>query len=313
MEYAKALGYKDDFLTYLDVERNSAHNTYKSYQYDLNQLFIFWDTLQHEKKQAIGLVQALEAFSMHLYQVGIQKSSIARKIACFKSFEKYLQMYHQDISFRLTMPRIEKKLPTYLSKEEITYLLDTVSDKDLLTKRPVRNRLVLELLYATGVRCSELRGIRLRDIDFDQKTILITGKGDKQRVVLFGEKAKKCLLQYLQGERAQDAQKTNNPALILSQQGACMQDRSIQRVLNRFSRLLGARKQITPHKIRHTFATHLLNAGMDLRALQELLGHSSLATTERYTHISAKDLKELYTTLNPLAIMSDILSIKSEK
>lgn len=304
MKYDVAYQYKDDFMTYLDVERNSAHNTYKSYQYDLNQFFTFWKDIQNRKDKIYILQEALEAFFMDLYQKGVQKSSIARKVACFKSFEKYMQSCNVDIYLRLTMPRVEKKLPTYLTIEEITYLLDGLSDKQLGSERPMRDKTILEVLYATGVRCSELCAIKLRDVDFDQKTILITGKGDKQRVVLFGERAKERMLLYIQHERLMDMVKGSLDVLFVTRQGAPLQERTVQRVLNRFSKQLVSKKQLTPHKVRHSFATHLLNAGMNLRALQELLGHSSLATTERYTHISAKDLKELYTKLNPLSLIS---------
>lgn len=304
MNYEQALLYKNDFLTYLHIEKNSAVNTYKSYQYDLNQLFHFWKKTEEEHKIEYAFEEVVDAFFMNLYETQMQKSSVARKVACFKSFEKYLQSCSIDIHLRLTVPRLEKKLPTYVTVEEITYLLDGVNDVQLNSSRPVRDKTVLELLYATGVRCSELCAITLPDINFDQKSILITGKGDKQRMVLFGDQAKTRMLSYIQGERAIDSIKKDLQSLFITQQGTPLQDRSVQRILQRFSILLSSKKQITPHKIRHSFATHLLNAGMNLRALQDLLGHSSLATTERYTHISAKDLKELYTNLNPLALMT---------
>lgn len=304
MNYEQALLYKNDFLTYLHIEKNSSVNTYKSYQYDLNQLFIFWEKAEEENKKTYVFEEVVDAFFMSLYETQIQKSSVARKVACFKSFENYLQSCNIEIQLRLTIPRLEKKLPTYVTIEEITYLLDDVSDEQLDSSRPVRDKTILELLYATGVRCSELCAITLPDINFDQKSILITGKGDKQRMVLFGDKAKNRMLSYIQGERAIDSIRNGLQSLFITQQGASLQDRSVQRILQRFSFLLGSKKQITPHKIRHSFATHLLNAGMNLRALQELLGHSSLATTERYTHISAKDLKELYTNVSPLALMT---------
>lgn len=304
MKYDVAYQYKEDFMTHLDVERNSAHNTYKSYQYDLNQLFVFWKMIEKKQNKDFELQFVLEAFLMDLHKKGIQKSSVGRKVACFKSFEKYMQSCRVDIYLRLTIPRIEKKLPIYVTIDEITYLLDVASDELLGSQRPLRDRTILELLYATGVRCSELCGIKLRNIDFDQKTILITGKGDKQRIVLFGDKAKERVLAYIQSERVVDMHKDIIDSLFVTQLGKALQERTVQKILNRFSKLLGSKKQITPHKIRHSFATHLLNAGMDLRALQELLGHSSLATTERYTHISAKDLKELYADLNPLSLIS---------
>ena len=302
MNYDQALLHKEDFLTYLDVEKNSSLNTYKSYQYDLNQLFTFWKMIQDKQNKTYKLQEIIDNFFMDLYNTGIKKSSIARKVACFKSFEKYMQSCNIEIYLRLTTPRIEKKLPTYLTIEEITYLLDNVSNEMLNSYRPIRDKTILELLYATGVRCSELCNIKLTDINFDQKTILITGKGDKQRVVLFGDKAKNIMLNYIQSERLIDVAKKGLFNLFLTHTGTDLQDRTVQRILNRFSKLLGSKKQLTPHKIRHSFATHLLNAGMNLRALQELLGHSSLATTERYTHISAKDLKELYTNFKPLSL-----------
>lgn len=304
MKYKDALEKKEEFLTYLDVERNVSSNTYRSYQYDLNQLFSFWKKTEEDfkakkKTSSFSIQEILEKFFLHMYEKKIQKSSIARKIACFKSFTKYLQASGIQIKIHLTSPRLEKKLPTYLTIDEITYLLDILKDNDLETTRPLRDKTILETLYATGVRCSELTNIKLIDINFDQKTILITGKGNKQRFVLFGEKAKRRILNYIQTERQKDDKKKSE-YLFLSTKGTKILDRSVQQVLNKFSKQLNSRKQLTPHKVRHSFATHLLNAGMNLRALQELLGHSSLTTTERYTHIATKDLKELYTKINPL-------------
>ena len=175
MQYQQAVEKKDDFLTHLDVERNVALNTYKSYQYDLNQFFTFWDkTNKAYPAQSFTMQDMLEKFFMHLYTLKIQKSSIARKIACFKSYGTYLHSCNILINLKLTAPRVDKKLPTYLTIEEITYLLDTLPDKEFSTRRPFRDRAMLETLYATGVRCSELTGIKLSDINFDQKSILIT-------------------------------------------------------------------------------------------------------------------------------------------
>lgn len=305
MKYRKAVETKEDFLTYLDIERNVSHNTYRSYQYDLNQFLKFWKELELKRKKlketSLNVHEALEKFFLHLYQKKIKKSSIARKVACFKSLEKYLQASGTEIHLQLTTPRLEKRLPTYLTIDEITYLLDELSDSAMQTQHPLRDRTILETLYATGVRCSELCNIKLSDINFDQKTILITGKGNKQRIVLFGNKAKEKILNYIQKERIKYV-KNNNDYLFIAQQGHGIQERSIQNILNKLSKHLSVKKQLTPHKIRHSFATHLLNAGMNLRALQELLGHSTLATTEKYTHIATNDLKKLYKTINPLQL-----------
>lgn len=303
MNYPEATLKKEEFLNYLDVERNVALNTYKSYQYDLNQFFRFWEKLNTQRSSLPYPIQeAVSKFFVHLYSVKVQKSSIARKIACFQSFVKYLHNCNISINLKLTAPRIHKKLPNYLTTDEITYMLDSMPDSVFTSQRPIRDRAMLETLYATGVRCSELTHIKINDVNFDHKTILITGKGNKQRVVLFGNKAKNQVLKYIQEERIKDL-KERSQYLFISTHGTKLTDRSLQQILHNLCHHLPFKKIITPHKLRHSFATHLLNAGMNLRALQELLGHSSLSTTERYTHVTTKDLKELYQTMNPMEFL----------
>jgi len=303
MMYEQAFQKKDDFLNYLNIERNVALNTYKSYQYDLTQFFNFWHKYEKTEKKKFGIQETLEKFFLHLYHNKIQKSSIARKIACFQSFAKYLHSCNIPIQFRLTSPRIEKKLPVYLTIEEISYILEQMPNESFVSKRPIRDRAIIELFYASGIRCSELTAINLHDINFDQKTILIRGKGDKERLVLFGQKAKQAVLLYIQTERIKDLGKRAQISLFLTQIGTQLSSRMVQQMLQKISKSLPFKKQLTPHKLRHSFATHLLNAGMNLRALQELLGHASLGTTERYTHIAPKDLHELYKNINPLEVL----------
>lgn len=303
MMYDQAHQKKDDFLEYLTIERNVALNTYKSYQYDLNQLFTFWKQQEKSEKHTFTIQEILEKFFLRLYHEKIQKSSIARKIACFQSFAKYLQSCNIQVQFRLTAPRVDKKLPVYLTIEEISYILDQMKDQDFPSGRPIRDRAIIELLYASGIRCSELTSISLHAINFDQKSILIKGKGDKERLVLFGEKAKQALLLYIQTERIQDLGKRAQSSLFVIPTGSAVSSRMVQQILQKISRQLPFKKQLTPHKLRHSFATHLLNAGMNLRALQELLGHASLGTTERYTHIAPKDLHELYQNINPMEVL----------
>lgn len=303
MLYQDAEIKKEDFLMHLDVERNVALNTYKSYQYDLNQFFRFWHKQEETLKAPLPIQHALEKFFVFLYHKKVQKSSIARKIACFQSFAKYLHSCNIVINFKLTSPRIDKKLPTYLTIDEITHILDKLDNSAFVSKRPIRDRAVIEILYATGIRCSELTNMILHDINFDQKTILITGKGNKQRIVLFGNKAKQKLLEYIQVERIKDLPEHPTNAVFLTQLGTPMNSRLVQLMLQTLSRRLPFKKILTPHKLRHSFATHLLNAGMNLRALQELLGHASLSTTEKYTHITTKDLHELYRNINPMQFL----------
>jgi site-specific recombinase XerD len=303
MDYEAVCIKKDDFLLHLDVERNVARNTYKSYQYDLNQFLRFWKQLLKKDATLCSIQQALEEFFLFLYKQKVSRSSISRKIACFKSFEKYLHNCNLMINLKLTAPRVEKKLPVYLTIENINYILDTMPDEDFLSKRPIRDRAIIELLYATGMRCAELITVTMRDINFDQKTILIQGKGNKERIVLFGNKAKQRILEYMSTERIQDACPNSNALFFMSGK-APISSRTLQLLFNKINQMLPFQKNLTPHKIRHSFATHLLNAGMDLRALQELLGHASLSTTEKYTHISPKDLYDLYEKFNPLAALN---------
>jgi len=303
MLYETAIEKKEDFLNYLEIERNVALNTYKSYEYDLNQFFRFWEKQQKAERKKIDIQIILEKFFLHLYHQKIQKSSIARKIACFQSFAKYLQSCNISINLKLTTPRVEKKLPVYFTIEEISYILEQMPDDAFPSKRPIRDRALIELFYATGIRCSELTSIKLTDINFDQKTILIFGKGSKERIALFGSKAKDAILKYIQTERAKDLKKQEQIALFLTQIGTPLTSRIVQQILQRISKNLPFKKSLTPHKLRHSFATHLLNAGMNLRALQELLGHASLGTTERYTHITPKDLHDLYKNINPMDML----------
>jgi len=298
MNYQLLIAKKEDFLLHLDVERNLSLNTYKSYNSDLQQFFHFWHEINAKEEQEIALQQALQRFLMFLYHKNTKKSSIARKMSCFMSFTRYLKSNGIELNIHLTRPKLEQKLPTYLSVDELFYLLDQLPDTSLPTQRPIRDKAILEVFYATGIRCSELVNIHMQDINFTEKTILIkVGKGNKQRIVLFGQKAKEKMMDYLEIERSFD--KKNDTAFFLNHRGEKLTSRSIQRILKMFSAFLKTNKQLSPHKIRHSFATHLLNAGMDLRALQELLGHTSLASTEKYTHVTTKDLQEMYDTIHP--------------
>lgn len=298
MQYEEALHKKEEFLVYVQIERNLTDNTYKSYSSDLHQFFSFWKEYNQSTKQDISIKKALEHFFVQHFYKKTQKSSLARKISCFTSFERFLKSNGIAINLQLTRPKVEKKLPTYLTVQEMFYLLDEVKEKDLPSARPIRDKAILELLYATGVRCFELTQIRIEDINFTEKTILIKGKGRKQRYVLFGEKAKAKVIEYMNAERFLNDK--GNSILFLNNQGESLTNRSIQMICSMFSKFLTIKKKLTPHKIRHSFATHLLNAGLDLRALQELLGHQSLSSTEKYTHVTTKDLQNMYNTIHPI-------------
>lgn len=288
----------DEFLTFLEVERGLAHNTLSSYKQDLALLMQFWSRINSKDSTDYSLKEILERYFVYMHKNGMSKSSIARKVSCLKSLERFLQTQGISLDLHIKRPRLEKKLPIYLSVDEMFHLLETVKPEDLPTQHPLRDMAILELLYATGIRCSELVAIRLKDINFAQKTILIQGKGRQERLALFGNKAAEKIQSYLQNERIS----VNSPdeALFLNNRCEMLSTRAVQRTIEVFRRFLKISRPITPHKIRHTFATHLLNQGVDLRVVQELLGHKSLSSTEKYTHVSNTQLARLCENLHPI-------------
>jgi site-specific recombinase XerD len=291
---------KELFLTFLTVEKNLSEHTYRAYKSDLEQFIGFWQRVITTEKIDLPLRQTLERFLVSLYHKKISKRSIARKLSCLQSFEKFLNQNNIPISLKLARPRIDKKLPLVLSVDELFHILDTVTNEQLPTRTPYRDRAILELLYATGIRCSELVTIRLNDIDMTQKIIRIFGKGKKERLVLFGQKAHERLIAYITKERSIGQQPSES--LFLNNRQQPLTTRTIQRIIGMFRPFIQGRA-ITPHKIRHSFATHLLQQGVDLRVIQELLGHRTLASTELYTHISTQQLAQMCDTLHPLHIM----------
>lgn len=298
MERTLFIEKKDAFLTQLEVERNLSVHTIRAYAGDLNQFIFFWERLSPSEQKELGIRQIIERYLMVLFYKKMDNSSIARKFSCFRSFEKFLETQGIKLNLKLKRPRIEKKLPVYLTMDEIFHLLDNIPDSELPTRFPARDKAILELLYATGVRCSELIHININDMHMDTMTIRIKGKGRKERIALFGKKAQQKLMAYFQTERF-DVKSMNEP-LFVNYKGQRFTTRSIQRVIEMFRAFLKIERPITPHKIRHSFATHLLNQGTDLRTVQELLGHKTLSSTEKYTHVSLKDLKNMCNTLHPL-------------
>jgi len=289
------------FLLYLKVERNLSEHTLRAYYLDLNQFIVFWTALPEYDVKNLGLRQIIERYLVSLFYKKINKSSIARKFSCFTSFERFLKNRGTDLNLNLKRPRIDKKLPIYFSVDEIFHLLDTIKNEALPTSHPIRDKTIFELLYATGVRCSELVNICIKDIDMDAKTIRVFGKGKKERMVLFGEKAQKKIIEYYVSERP--AIENQQEPLFLNYRYEKLTPRSVQRIIKMFRSFLHIERPLTPHKLRHSFATHLLNQGADLRAVQELLGHKTLATTEKYTHVSLENLSKLCEKIHPINAM----------
>lgn len=290
---------KDQFILFLAIEKHFSLHTQRAYESDLNQFIEFWQQLSADEQKNLDLRTIIERYLVSLFYKKIDKSSIARKFSCFKSFEQFLKGYGIVLGLKLKRPRLDKKLPLYLSVDEVFYLLDTIEKTDLPTKRPERDKAIFELLYATGIRCSELIAIKFKHIDLTHKTIRIMGKGKKERIVLFGQKAKDQLVRYLEDERSQ-AQSLEEH-LFLNYRNEPLTTRSVQRILLMFRGFLKIERPITPHKLRHSFATHLVNQGVDLRVVQELLGHQSLSSTEKYTHVSLDDLARVCDAAHPLS------------
>ena len=287
-----------EFFTYLEVERNLSDHTLRAYKSDLKQFVCFWATLPADELEHLSIRQVIERYLINLFYKKIDKSSIARKFSCFKSFERFLHTQGIELNLKLTRPRLDKKLPIYLSIDEIFHLLDKVPDEELPTKYPLRDKTIFELLYATGIRCSELTHIKFSDIDMDNKTIRIFGKGKRERLVLFGHKAKDRIISYLTYERPKAL--NHYEALFLNYRNQQLTSRSIQRIFEMFRHFLELDRHVTPHKIRHSFATHMLNQGADLRIVQELLGHQTLSSTERYTHVSLEELTRVCDKTHPM-------------
>lgn len=290
--------HKDAFLLHLQSERNMSEHTLRAYRGDLQQFLDFWLHTSDQDKKHLAVRQIIERYLVSLFYKKISKSSIARKFSCFTSFEKFLEPRGIELSLNLKRPRIDQKLPIYFSVDEIFHLLDSINNEDLPTRHPIRDKAIFELLYATGVRCSELVNICIADIDMDGKAIRIMGKGKKERIVLFGLKALEKIQAYCKYERP--VVEDQNEPLFMNYRYGKLTSRSVQRIIKMFRAFLPIDRQLTPHKLRHSFATHLLNQGADLRAVQELLGHKTLSSTEKYTHVSLENLAQLCDNIHPI-------------
>jgi site-specific recombinase XerD len=249
----------------------------------------------------------MQRYIVSLFYKKISKTTLARKFSCLRSFQTFLQAQGIDLKINIKNPRIDRKLPIILSVDEIFFLLDDIKNEDLPTRFPCRDKCIFELIYATGVRCSELVSITINNINFAEKTIKIMGKGRKERIVLFGNKAIDMMQKYLLFERPALLKKGEERHLFLNYFGDALSTRSVQRIFEMFRHFLKLERQLSPHKVRHSFATHLLNQGADLRMIQELLGHKTIATTEIYTHITNQQLAKMCDEKHPLNNLNDLV------
>jgi integrase/recombinase XerC len=301
----------DDFLRHLR-ERNASAHTIKAYTGDLDNFATYigsrgWKTIDHI---------AIRGFLSHLYDKGLSKTSVARALAAVRSLYRWLAqegVVEQNPAKLVSTPRLPKKLPRVPTIEEMNFVLDGKMPE--VSAFPERDRLMLELLYGCGIRNSELVGINLDDISMSNEAILIRGKGKKERYVPFGGSALAALSVYLPWRQQLLATLNNTPknplkktipargmpALLVNQRGGRLTTRSVGRIIKRIAVAKGLSPEVHPHTLRHAFGTHMLEEGADLRAIQELLGHERLATTQRYTQLSVKHVMNVYDQTHPRA------------
>lgn len=283
----------ENYLKYLRYNKNYSENTIISYEEDIVEY------LEYLKREGLSLYDIKYSdlrFLLDYYDKRkLSSLSIRRKISSLKGFYKYLVRMNKilDNPFSyVTLPKKEKKLPQYLNYNEMMEIFDSIDTSTLLG---LRNRLIMELLYATGIRVSELVNMTIDKMNLENKRIVVTGKGDKTRIVFFNDVAKNYLKKYL--EESKIIRKTD--FLILNQHGKKITTEGIRLIINKIIRETSIVKHIHPHTLRHTFATHLLNNGCDLLTVQELLGHSSISTTGIYTHVTTEHVKDVYYHTHP--------------
>jgi site-specific recombinase XerD len=240
----------------------------------------------------------VRGFVNHLHRKGYSKSSISRKLASLRSFFRFLcrQNYiAYNFARAVKTPKLPSHLPGVLQIEEVNGLLEVEFNND---PAGIRDRAILELLYATGMRVGELAHLRIAQMDLDSRMIRVIGKGNKERIVLFGQKAAEALKKYLT-VRSELVKRIDSLFLFLNLKGNQLSETRIRQILNTYVRKTALQKKVSPHTLRHSFATHLLNSGADLRWIQELLGHSSLSTTQKYTHLGIDQLLQTYQKAHP--------------
>ena len=298
------------FLEHLRYNRNASDHTVAAYRSDLSQLLAFLDQRAAPRPAALSDLdhRSIRAFLGELYRRGDAGASTARRLAAIRSFGRYLcrtGLLEQDPGAPLQAPRVERKIPAHLDVAAMEELLDA---PDAATPLGRRDRAILELFYATGLRLSELVSLDLQQVNLSGRQLRVRGKGGKERIVLFNRTATDAIRGYLPDRLLLLAAHREHPpeppaadALFLNYRGGRLSSRSVDRLVRRYVAESSAKTGISPHALRHSFATHLLERGADLRSIQELLGHSRISTTQRYTHVNAAQLTRQYKKFHPRA------------
>ena len=293
---------KASFLVHVRVEKGLSANTQAAYRRDLEK----FEAFAKKRKLAVETVNRddLVDFLAWLYQRKLESRTVARHLVTLRNFFRFAQaqdMIVSDPAANLESPRIRRSLPGYLKLEEVERLLE---QPDAKTPTGIRDRAMLELLYSTGLRVSEMVGLRVNDLDNKVGCVRCTGKGDKERIVPVGRKALAIVDKYLcegRPELLRKARATPSPALFVNRRGSKLSRVGVWKILSAYGRRAGLRVALTPHMLRHSFATHLLERGADLRSVQLMLGHADISTTQIYTHVVEERLKHIYKAHHPRA------------
>ena len=292
------------FLEFLRLNRNASPHTVAAYDSDLSQFLAFTAAQQRKKSTELQPVDidlpSVRAFMADLYRQGQARASVSRKLSALRTFTRYMRRegwIEGDPVALAAAPKREQKVPSHLSVHEMSTLLAT---PDASQPLGCRDRAILELFYASGLRLSELVGLDVEDVNLSARMVRVMGKGAKERIVPFNDTTKKAIAAWLK-ERGPLVERGKGDPLFVNFRGSRLTGRSVQRLVARYVGLCSTRFGISPHALRHSFATHLLERGADLRAIQELLGHVALSTTQRYTHVNSAQLLDVYRKAHPRA------------
>ncbi|MBR3890840.1 MAG: tyrosine-type recombinase/integrase [Bacilli bacterium] len=282
--------YLNDFYSYLANEKRYSHHTVLAYKRDLSLFF------EYLKKQSIDVVDRiiLQSYFSEIYMSGASKKTMSRKLSSIKSYGKYLSKYKNincDFLLGITLPKKDVIIPDYLHEEEIGKLLNL----ELNTTLDIRNSLIIHLLYSSGIRLSELTSLKISDYNDSENVFKIKGKGNKERIVIYSDKTKELIELYLKNRI------DNCDYLLVNKNGSKLSNRGVELILTNISKKYLGHDKLHPHMLRHTYATKLLNNGIDIRVLQELLGHDSLNATQVYTHVAKSELTRAYKAFHPRA------------
>jgi len=292
------------YINYLEAERNVSPYTVRNYTTDLLDFFQFLGG------KGVGSLKEVDRYVVrdylsHLMGRGLVKASIARKLSAIRSFYRYLlreEMVSISPVATTSSPKLDRRLPTFLTIEEVEKLLEA---PDLSTPQGQRDRALLELLYASGLRVSELVSLNLKQVDLGSGEIRVWGKGAKERITLMGKPAARALSDYLSQGRPKLLGERKSHTLFVNRYGERLTERMVQKILEDYASQAGMGKRVHPHMLRHTFATHLLDGGADLRVVQELLGHANLSSTQIYTHVTKSRARKIYLSAHPMAQETD--------